>query len=268
MQRYLLIFTLLLSAQPLSAQSPKPIDAPSSKWVLNYGASSCDILRVRAGDINGLLLRLRPLSNSTELKILTRPSGAKPVSENIGLSIARPTTSAAKIATFADLTSGTDRVLETYLDSDELDRAVSDGQVAVHGEKIGQVVVSTRGIAKVLKAARPCLDDLERRWNVRRDWVVAAEAEMDPRSVFLAEDYPANARDSNLQGMARALLRLDATGKITECRPIETEGSPEFAKVTCAVLVKRAQFKPARDASGKAVPSFYLAPPVRFSLAF
>ena len=50
---------------------------------------------------------------------------------------------------------------------------------------------------------------------------------------------------------------VSAEGVPTKCAIQQATSSPEFTKLTCDLLVKRARFSPALDRDGKPVASFY-----------
>ncbi|MGN6269281.1 MAG: energy transducer TonB [Sphingomonas sp.] len=76
----------------------------------------------------------------------------------------------------------------------------------------------------------------------------------NPASWFPADAYPPEAKAAGIQGRTEFKLELDPQGRITECDIAKSSGSPLLDSTTCALLVTNARFKPARDASGRAVP--------------
>lgn len=71
------------------------------------------------------------------------------------------------------------------------------------------------------------------------------------------DDYPTKAFAQHANGTTGFLLRVDATGKVTDCRVAETSGFIELDQTTCGVLLARSKFQPARDAGGVAIVSIY-----------
>lgn len=78
-----------------------------------------------------------------------------------------------------------------------------------------------------------------------------------PQSWISDDDYPPNALAQRAGGTTGFLLLVDVTGKVTDCRVSDTSGFLELDQHTCAVLLVRGKFKPARDANGTAVVSVY-----------
>jgi TonB family protein len=79
----------------------------------------------------------------------------------------------------------------------------------------------------------------------------------NPASWFPADAYPPEAKAKGEQGRTEFKLELDPQGRITECDIAQTSGSPLLDSTTCALLVTNGRFKPAHDASGKAVAGFW-----------
>ena len=75
-----------------------------------------------------------------------------------------------------------------------------------------------------------------------------------PADWFPADAYPPEAKARGLEGRTEFKLELDSQGRITECDIAQSSGSPLLDSTTCALLVTNARFKPAHDASGRAVP--------------
>jgi len=74
-----------------------------------------------------------------------------------------------------------------------------------------------------------------------------------PADWFPANAYPAEAKAKGLEGRTEFKLEIDPQGRITECDIAQSSGSPLLDSTTCALLVTNARFKPAHDASGRAV---------------
>ena len=75
--------------------------------------------------------------------------------------------------------------------------------------------------------------------------------------IVTADDYPADALDLNQQGTVGVLVRVDATGAVSDCVITTSSGSPALDAQTCRLVWLRAKFVPAKDASGKPVASTY-----------
>ena len=152
------------------------------------------------------------------------------------------------------------------LTDSQLASAAQAGAFTIAAKRIGTIGVDTRGLGKALEAAKACIDDLANRWGAPRTWAVDAVAERTLIALFTASDYPESLRSANKQGSLQALLRLDASGKVTGCRGIDVLGDPAFVTVSCKIIAQRARFEPAKDASGAPTESFYLTPKLTWRL--
>jgi TonB family protein len=81
----------------------------------------------------------------------------------------------------------------------------------------------------------------------------ASAPEPSGRWAVSVDDYPAEALRDNAQGTTRFEVAVDADGKATACTIIKSSGHLSLDQQTCAVLMSRARFKPARDEAGNPV---------------
>lgn len=63
-------------------------------------------------------------------------------------------------------------------------------------------------------------------------------------------DYPASALRNSSQGTVQFVLAIDTAGKVKTCTVTGSSGSEALDSKTCALLMERARFAPARDAQG------------------
>lgn len=88
----------------------------------------------------------------------------------------------------------------------------------------------------------------------------------DLRTLFSADDYPAEAQRNGEQGTVQVALTVDPTGKVSQCRVVLSSGSASLDGATCSILQRRARFLPARDASGRPVSDRVTSPPITWRL--
>ncbi len=70
---------------------------------------------------------------------------------------------------------------------------------------------------------------------------------------FSADDYPDSARNRRAEGTAGFRLEIDATGRVIRSTVTQSTGDPALDAQTCAIILGRVQYIPARDAAGRAV---------------
>ena len=102
--------------------------------------------------------------------------------------------------------------------------------------------------------------------GIARTWTIPPEEQNRFYRIIRNDDYPINMIERDEQGGVAALLRIDETGAISDCKAYQIEGHRDWEKIICRIVKKRARFNPARDASGKAVSSYILTPMIWFVL--
>ena len=61
---------------------------------------------------------------------------------------------------------------------------------------------------------------------------------------------------SGQESEVRVRVLVDASGKVTKCTSLSHYDAPEFNRIVCDKLTKRARFEPAELADGTKVPSY------------
>ena len=74
-----------------------------------------------------------------------------------------------------------------------------------------------------------------------------------PATWVTSNDYPARAQERQVEGNVRARLGVSPSGLPTACTVMSSSGSEELDAKTCQLLMARARFEPARNASGVAI---------------
>jgi TonB family protein len=72
-------------------------------------------------------------------------------------------------------------------------------------------------------------------------------------TLFSTDDYPAEAIANGEQGTVAFDLSIGLDGRVSDCLITSSSGSPVLDATSCQLLVERARFEPATDASGKPV---------------
>lgn len=124
------------------------------------------------------------------------------------------------------------------------------------------LVYDTGRLDKPFAAMRECTDDIVRSWGLDPQQQATLSAPVEPANNAGAwatdADYPAAMLRSRAQATVPFRLMVDADGKVTACHVQHHLGNPGFDQTTCNLLMRRGRFRPARDAAGKPVPSYYL----------
>lgn len=70
---------------------------------------------------------------------------------------------------------------------------------------------------------------------------------------FSTDDYPPTAAARGAQGTSGFRLAIGADGAVTGCTITRSSGDSALDAATCAILLGRARYAPARDAAGRAI---------------
>gem|GEM_PF-2791503 len=76
---------------------------------------------------------------------------------------------------------------------------------------------------------------------------------IDPGSWLTTDDYPGAPVITAQGGRVHVRMAVDATGRPTSCTVTNTSGLPVLDNHTCALMMRRGHFTPARDARGRAI---------------
>jgi protein TonB len=68
-------------------------------------------------------------------------------------------------------------------------------------------------------------------------------------------DYPRELSDAGVSGTVGVRYRVGVDGHVSDCRITHSSGSEALDTLTCGLIEKRFRFRPARDGSGRPVPS-------------
>ncbi len=88
---------------------------------------------------------------------------------------------------------------------------------------------------------------------------VAAKPRNDPGSWVTVDDYRSSWINRGWTGTARFRLEVGTNGKVQNCAITASSGHVELDDATCALISRRAQFEPARDATGTKVGGTYFS---------
>jgi protein TonB len=69
------------------------------------------------------------------------------------------------------------------------------------------------------------------------------------------EDYPRREFEAGIGGTVHFRFVVGVNGRVTECRLTRSSGSGALDTTTCALVMKRFRYRPARNAQGRPIPS-------------
>ncbi|MEP0392245.1 MAG: TonB family protein [Erythrobacter sp.] len=86
---------------------------------------------------------------------------------------------------------------------------------------------------------------------------VDASPRSNPSNWITTNDYRSSWIRRELTGKARFTLRIDASGKVSDCTITGSTGHTPLDRATCMLIQQRAVFNPAKDSDGMATAGTY-----------
>jgi len=244
---------LLLHISPAQAV-PRP---PTDRWIVSFDDSQCVAQRnygTKEKPVH-LILKQPPLGEVMQLAVVEDRGAGNPVQYEGSIRFDNLPPLKLNVLKFEPKNAN----VRTYLFNVPL-----TDFVAFRSAK--SVAFSARGLSEefalsgaepLLKVMDNCIADLRQVWNVAVSGLETTASIAGPQGslakVFSPDDYPPAAMDSMQGGTVRVTVLIDEQGKVADCSIVETSTSASLDGQTCAVIRERARFKPAKDASGKAV---------------
>lgn len=259
-----LTFVALLAAPPTVSVDPPLALGPKPKWVVFYADNYCVLIRPRSGLAGGLRIESRPFEAEHELHFLLPKDGRGNYLKPGRLSVGSSLPAAANYISVDELPYSADRRVKAAISKKQLALAASDRSLGVTIQDRIDERVSTAGLGKALLAVKTCEEDLASRWGTPKNWSIDPVPNVDPVTVFRSADYPTSLLNANVQGDARLLIKIGASGEALTCQSINRNELKQFADVVCAIFRNRVRFTPAMNAVGSPVESYYVTPRVRF----
>lgn len=247
---------LLSAGGALVAQSTfiqaAPLQQPSKGWVVDYGETACTAARTYGTDKAPVTLALRPSPNGNIVRFVLVRQGRVRAAEHfrVKTSITSDTTGMTGLRFPAS--DKARHIVWINFDKAALDGLASVGEIAIKAPDV-DLRFALPGIAKVLQALSTCNEDLRAHWNVAAPARLTASAtSIKPlRLYFSSADFPDQALWEGADGATRVAMMVDEAGALKDCMVEATSGIASLDSQACAVLLERAKFNPALDASGK-----------------
>ena len=79
----------------------------------------------------------------------------------------------------------------------------------------------------------------------------------NPATWVTTSDYPAISLRNHEEGTTTFRLTISPQGRVSECMILSSSGSPSLDEATCALITRRALFRPAVDKRGKETTGNY-----------
>lgn len=265
MMRFLMIAAAASSLLAQSALAQTATSAPlqpTGPWNVNYAANSCVVSHNFGAGADKIDLAFQVLPRSSGATVAVSVPGMK-----AGRGKATLTLQPAGPAIKTDFSTvpgpdGWGTAIFRILNDDDFDRVIRATQIRVVAGKSLDVTLAPKQMPDAFRAADACKDDLLRTWHIDPVLLATASTPAKPKGSpgnwVTNDDYPSSSISKGESGMTVFRLTVGTTGAVTACGILATSGSKVLDTQVCALMMRRAQFEPARDLNGKPVPDVYV----------
>ena len=125
------------------------------------------------------------------------------------------------------------------------------GSLRLRTRRHSELKLATDDFPKAMRAVVGCVDDLHRSLGIDPAAVKVIATQPQGNSSMSQIDFPKTPSGFDIS----LLYWITTEGRVEKCRVLKPSGLAKFDKSVCHELERRALFKPARDAGGKAVPA-------------
>ena len=242
------ILAVALAAAPL----PAPLKG-TGPWTVEFAETLCGLGKTYETPAGPVMLAVKaPLVGRDYGIFVVRSGGAATVATWHEAFIIKP--GGAKVGPFPlqTFTSVSKRRVARFsVDAEKYALAEDGSTLTLNLGPEGIFSFAVPNMPKALETLEDCTKGLRKAFGI--DQQVIDRVAVQPKSsglTFQANDYPEDALRQGLQGTVGVMAFVGTDGRVTDCKVIETSGSPSLDRQTCAVLERRARYKPALDAQG------------------
>ena len=268
---------------PHAARAAETVLEPTDKWVLNYADDSCRLAHAFGKDKDRMVLVLDQFQpgGMMDLSLVGKRLGRIPVSRidltvTFGPGLPKGELNEAMLGTLGPdkttiIMAGPRDLLNrpirrnTGNSSDSLGTITPEQEAAITEVRFTtgtmRLTLKTGPMKGPLDAMRTCVANLVKEWGLDPVQQAALGERVAPTTSpgqwLKPEDYPAGPLFMGAGAIVRFRLMVGTDGVPSQCFIQLATKSPEFTKLTCDLLMKRARFTPALDREGKPVASYY-----------
>lgn len=282
--------SVLVPSLPAQAREVRTLQ-PSSKWIVDYADESCRLARsfgqddalvtllmdqftpgdsfkmTLAGKVLGQYNLRSPLRGKIQFAPNEKPIEVGGFAAVIGETPAFIGGGSMRLTPYSEAEL---KALREAIDKGEwyeLPPVGADREKAVKGIEVTgllrnmDLVLETGPMDKAFEALRTCSWDTVKSWGLNVDQQKSRQRGPTPlqrlATLIRSDDYPPKLLRQGQEGFVNVRLIISDAGLVESCAVQRATQTKEFEALVCEKLTKRALFRPAIDASGKNIRSFY-----------
>jgi len=244
---------VILTLLAFSALRPPIVVHPSGPWAVEYAQNMCVLTRPFGTGADRVIFAFKPAPNSDSGRIMLIRSASGSTVAQGKAEILLSDGSRPAWAYFWSAASKGNSLTAIDLPRSSLAPLFRGGSLTVRAGKQLNYTLMPTGTAKAIEALSKCEADLLKSWGMDEaaQAALAKLPEREGEPFFRPDDYPEDLLTKGVQGSVGILMSVDEAGRLTECRAVETSGTPALDEATCNVVRKRARFRPAQRKDGK-----------------
>lgn len=244
-----------LATSPISTAAAvfKPL-VPTGKWVVNFADNQCLATRDYGPPGKPLYLVLKPSPKGQVMKvsIVRKGAGREAIQVPATIRFDNDQPIESNVLAFASPKNGV-RMISVNLADQHFAPMRRAKVVSIRAAGELDESFALEQIAPLMKEIDRCVVGLQEYWNIgeANNGRFKERARANLASYFSGYDYPGAALNRGETGIVAFTLLIDEKGKVADCTLVETSGVASLDAQTCAILITRAQFKPAVGTNGK-----------------
>ena len=286
--------TSLHLISPALANDDQPLRlAPSSAWQMKYNEDSCRlgrqfgegeeatvfyIDRYEPGDEFLMVVSGKPVDGPKRADVFIQ-FGPDEAEHQEGASraimgddipalvfstsefAAPPSDEELKAASEKRENTGPDDVKNRFSYSFDAQREANITWLSIRGAPERDLVLELGPMGEPMQAMRACVDELLTHWGIDIEAHKTLTREVEPRGSpgnwMGYRDYPTAMLKNGDNGLVKFRLTVGVDGKPTDCSIQESTRPKGFDDAVCKGMMRKAKFKPALDAKGEPIVSFW-----------
>jgi TonB family protein len=244
----------LAGALAFPAQAQPTVEwTATGKWNIEFADQQCIAARTFEDKGRKLTVALVPTPANDDARLWLMTADPKSRLERAAIATGCQRIKAPGMV-LRGLSKTNERVFSVLLEPAEYVRLLSTGKLQLSGSVRANMTLSS--LTAVRNLLDKCNADLLKQWGFGREVAqlsMPAKPHKDAIAYVQADDYPSAALRDGASGTAEVMVTVGVDGKARDCRVLQSAGHAALDSTTCAIVVRRARFEPARDASGKPV---------------